>query len=158
MSESKKNTETVFTSVSKLFLVRQIAALLNLGDEGKLESFFQRVNKRLKKDNTLHTKNLENLKFNHEQTLDTLKDKLEDANEALQGAFTHVDINAIQTNGQQDQYVEVYMDNVDSHLARVQSVEKEIERENEGYEKEAKNIQDQIDSNAKRLSVIGKEV
>lgn len=156
MSNSNKNSGTQNVSTSKFALVRAIARLLNLGDEGKLESFFERVNKRLKKDNTLLTKNLENLKFNHEQTLDALKDKLEDTNDALEAAYTNVDVSSIQTNGQQEQYVETYIDNVDSHLARVQSVEKEIERENETYEKAAQKIQDQIDSNTKRLSVVGK--
>ena len=147
MSNSNKNSVTQNVSTSKFALVRAIARLLNLGDEGKLESFFERVNKTLKKENTLNTKSLENLKFNHEQKMDELKDKLEDANEALSSAYTNVNVALIQTNGQQEQYVDTYLSNIDQYIEVVQSIEKDT-----------KKIQDQIDSNKKRLSVVGELV
>jgi len=156
MSTSNKNQE-VSVSKSKFPLVRAIKAFLNLGDEGKLESFFQRVNKTLKKENTVNTKNLENLKFNHEQNLETLKDRLEDANEALDRAYMNVNVDRIQTNEQQEAHVDVYLAQIDTQLAVVSGIEKEIEKAKERYTEEAKEIQDQIDSNKKRLAKVGEE-
>lgn len=156
MSTSNKNQE-VSVSKSKFPLVRAIKAFLNLGDEGKLESFFQRVNKTLKKENTVNTKNLENLKFNHEQNLETLKDRLEDANEALDRAYMNVNVDRIQTNEQQEAHVDVYLAQIDTQLAVVSGIEKEIEEAKERYTEEAKEIQDQIDSNKKRLAKVGEE-
>lgn len=156
MSTSNKNQE-VSVSKSKFPLVRAIKAFLNLGDEGKLESFFQRVNKTLKKENTVNTKNLENLKFNHEQNLETLKDRLEDANEALDRAYMNVNVDRIQTNEQQEAHVDVYLAQIDDQLRVVSGIEKDIERAKEKYTEEAKQIQDQIDSNTKRLARVGEE-
>lgn len=156
MSTSNKNQE-VSVSKSKNPLVRAIKAFLNLGDEGKLESFFQRVNKTLKKENTVNTKNLENLKFNHEQNLETLKDRLEDANEALDRAYMNINVDRIQTNEQQEAHVDVYLAQIDDQLRVVSGIEKDIERAKERYTEDAKQIQDQIDSNTKRLARVGEE-
>ena len=97
------------------------------------------------------------MKFNHEQNLETLKDRLEDANEALDRAYMNVNVDRIQTNEQQEAHVDVYLAQIDDQLRVVSGIEKDIERAKERYTEETKQIQDQIDSNTKRLARVREE-
>ena len=151
MSNDKSNT------FSKLLIVRAISSFLKLGDDGKLESFFARVIKTLKKEISAHEKNLSNLKFNHEQEIDDLKDKWEDAKVALNESYMKVEIGQIGNNADQAIFQEVYLNNLDNHEIAVQEIEKEIENAEEAFKKEEEEIKKQILSLEKRIAKIGEE-
>lgn len=123
-------------STGKFSLTRKIAAMFKLGENGKLDSFFERVVKSLKKEKTLLTKNLDNAEFNHKQALDNIDDKLEDAKDTLQEAYTSVDLECIKTNELQKDHVEVYLSGIEGATKAVQLLEKEREKLIEAYKEE----------------------
>jgi predicted component of viral defense system (DUF524 family) len=148
------SVKTTTKSTSLLALVRKFSAVFNLGNEGKVESFYYRVIKQLKKEVITHNKNLDTIKFNHEQQLESLNDKLEDANEALSESYLNIDVDRITTNEAQTSYIEVYLDRIDIKVATVRSIESEIENENKYYYDATNRITKQIESLNKRIDII----
>lgn len=148
------SVKTTTKSTSLLALVRKFSAVFNLGNEGKVESFYYRVIKQLKKEVITHNKNLDTIKFNHEQQLESLNDKLEDANEALSESYLNIDIDRITTNEAQTSYIEVYLDRIDMRALTVKDIEAEVISENKYYEDAVDRITKQIESLNKRIDII----
>lgn len=157
MSNSKQATPAVVvTPTSKFSIVRSICALLNLGEEGKLESFLDKVVKQLKKEITVVKKNQETATFQHEQTLEDLNDKLVDAQDALTDSYLNVNVDAIQTKEQQNAYIDTYLNNVDRKKAAVIAIEEKIEAVTEAFNKKSEAATAEIASLEERLAVINK--
>lgn len=157
MSNSKQATPAVVvTPTSKFSIVRSICALLNLGEEGKLESFLDKVIKQLKKEITVVKKNQETATFQHEQTLEDLNDKLVDAQDALTDSYLNVNVDAIQTKEQQNAYIDTYLNNVDRKKAAVIAIEEKIEAVTEAFNKKSEAATAEIASLEERLAVINK--
>lgn len=150
---SKENA----TSKSKFSLVRAIAAKLNLGEEGKLDNFFAKVVKTLTREMTALKKNMDTRKFNYEQELDELHDKLIDAQDALTGTYESVDVDRIKTNEDQNNYIDVYLDNINRATQKVRDIEERIKTLQETYEEGKEETEKQIEAIATRISVIGQE-
>ncbi len=155
MSNAKQNA--VVATSSKFSIVRKISEFLKLGDDGKLDSFFTKIAKTLAKEVSAHKKNLDNLKFNHEQKIDELEDSLEDAESALAEAFLKVDIERIGNNASQAEFQEIYLANLDTHELAVQRIEKEIEKAKEKYNSNKEDIDKAIKSLEKRIKTISAE-
>lgn len=149
--------QTTVASAGKFSLTRKIASFLKLGDDGKLDSFFSKIVRTLTNEVKALQKNLDNLKFNHEQKLDDLQDKLSDAKDSLAEAFLKVNPELIANNAAQSDFMETYLSNLDDHEATVKSIEKNITDELESYKKDAKDIQDQIDSRELRIKTVSQE-
>lgn len=145
------------TPKSKFSLVRAIAAKLNLGEEGKLDNFFGKVVKTLTREMTALKKNLDTKKFNYEQQLDELHDKLVDAQEALAGTYESVDVDRIKTNEDQNNYIDVYLDNINRATQKVRDIEESIKVLQEAYEENKKVTEEQIAAINTRIETIGKE-
>jgi hypothetical protein len=157
MSNSKQATPAVVvTPTSKFSIVRSICALLNLGEEGKLESFLDKVVKQLKKEITVVKKNQETATFQHEQALEDLNDKLVDAQDALTDSYLNVNVDAIQTKEQQNAYIDTYLNNVDRKKAAVIAIEEKIEAVTEAFNKKSEAATAEIASLEERLAVINK--
>lgn len=150
---SKENA----TPKSKFSLVRAIAAKLNLGEEGKLDNFFAKVVKTLTREMTALKKNLDTRKFNYEQELDELHDKLIDAQDALKGTYESVDVDSIKTNEDQNNYIDVYLNNINRATQKVRDIEARIATLQETYEEGKEETEKQIEAIATRISVIGEE-
>lgn len=150
---SKENA----TPKSKFSLVRAIAAKLNLGEEGKLDNFFGKVVKTLTREMTALKKNLDTKKFNYEQELDELHDKLVDAQDALAGTYESVDVDRIKTNEDQNNYIDVYLANINRATQKVRDIEEQIKTLQEAYEENKKATEEQIAAINTRIETIGKE-
>jgi hypothetical protein len=134
-----KNTEsTTGFSKSKFAIVRAISIILNLGDDGKMESFLTKVI----------------LKFNYEQELQEFQEKLEDAEASFQDSLLEIDPVRIKTNEQQTAYVETYLSNIDNKTLAIKSIEKRSLQLTEVFEKAKKEIQDNIASLEKRIKAV----
>lgn len=144
-------------STSKFSIVRAISAFLKLGEDGKLDSFFNRVVKTLSKEVAAHEANLKTMAFNHEQKMDELNDQYEDATSALEEAYLKVDMQKIGTNEDQKSFQEIYLSNIDSHEKAVKKVENEIKAAKERYEERVKDVKDQIASLQTRIKKISAE-
>lgn len=154
MSNTKNVSEC---SVSKFSIVRAISAFLKLGEDGKLDSFFSRVVKTLSKEVTALKQNLKNLEFNHTTKIDELKDKLEDAQTALDESYMKVDMEKISTNESQKDFMETYLSNIDTKELAVKAIEAQIERENQSYNDDKESIDKEIESLNKRINKISAE-
>lgn len=157
MSNSKQATPVaVVTPTSKFSIVRSICALLNLGEEGKLESFLDKVVKQLKKEITVVKKNQETATFQHEQILEELNDKLVDAQDALADSYLNVNVDSIQTKEQQNSYIDIYLNNIDKKKAAVLAIESKIADTVEAYTKRSEAATAEVASLEERLAVINK--
>lgn len=145
------------SSKAKFSIVRVIMTMLNLGEEGKISSFFLKVEKKLKREINILSRNLETVKSQTEQRIEDLTDQLQDANDTLNQAYYHVDLDNLQTNESQSNYVDVYLDNIDSKLKQVRKIQKQIEEEKDSFEKFKKETEEQIASLQKRIDIITKE-
>ncbi len=145
------------SDLRKFALARKISEFLKLGEDGKLDSFFSRVEKTLKKEISAHNKNLDILKFNYEQELDTLEDRLEDAKAALVNAYMKVEVAEIGNNAKEQAYMEVYLENIDNHEIKVQEIEQEIEIASKEYQEAKTGVEAQIASSNKRIVKITEE-
>lgn len=157
MSNSKQATPVaVVTPTSKFSIVRSICALLNLGEEGKLESFLDKVVKQLKKEITVVKKNQDTAVFLHEQALEELNDKLVDAQDALRDSYLAVNVDAIQTKEQQNAYIDTYLSKIDAKKAAVLAIEAKIEQVIEAYNKKSEASAAEVASLQERLDTIAK--
>jgi len=127
-----------------LKIVSKIKEMLNIGDEGKISNFINKVIKKLTRDLHLQEKNLDTLKFNHSQILDRLGEKLEDVKQAFEDAYTNVQLSQISTSQDQDSYVENYLTGIETNYVAVQKVESEIKQAIEEFNTEQERIKDQI--------------
>lgn len=143
--------------VSEFALVKKIVALLKIGDQGKLESFFSRVCKNLKKEISALEKTMDVAKFEFERNLDDLNDKLEDAQEAYTASLMQVDVESIKTNEDQNKYVDIYLSNIDRKHSEVIALENKITKLKEEYQQANELTEKQISSLKKRLAEVGKK-
>lgn len=94
---------------SKFNIVNKIMAMLNIGEQGQLDSFFSKIKKdaenRVKKLNS----NISTLDINHKIALDELNDKIEDAEAQVEAAYSNVDLESIKTNQDQTNYMSTYL-------------------------------------------------
>ncbi len=154
---SKENTNSVVKSLSKLAIVRRAMAFLNLGEEGKLESFYGKVIYTLNKEKKIINQNIAQAKFNHESDLETFDENLKDAQDAFEHAKIDVDPSKIATNADQTAYVDAFLNNLDSKALAVKKIEKQIESAKESYEKAIKEYNEEIESLDKRIDFLSLE-
>lgn len=153
-----KNSEnTQDCSIFEFSISRVVCTLLKLGNGGKLDSFLNRVLKTLKKEITLLKKNLDTLQFSHDQNLEDLEDKLQDAQDSLDNSYLDIDVDKIATNESQKDYEEIYLQNIDNHMAKVKEIEKKIESAKETFSIAADNIQEEIQSRETRINTISQK-
>ena len=126
---TKKEENVVLTAVYSLS--RKIAASFNLGDGGKLDSFFDKIDRKTSRNIRGLEKNIEAEEFNLTSVLEKLQENLEDAKVELQEAYSSVDLDKIQTNQAQTDYIPVYLKNIDEKKKEVSRIEKQIESEKE---------------------------
>lgn len=149
MSTPSNNVSVIYR------IARTISATLKLGDAGKLDSFLGRVVKQLEKEIKGLKRALGNEEYNHENRLEELNDKLADAKNQRNDAYLAIDMDQIGTNQKEADYVDVYLENLDTHDEAVEKIEAQIERENENFEEYKKDNQERIDSLQVRIDEIG---
>jgi ABC-type Zn uptake system ZnuABC Zn-binding protein ZnuA len=144
-------------SVSKFAIVRKIAELLNLGTDGKLDSFLTRVVKTLSNEMKTLVKNLDTIDFRYKADRESLEDELEDAEEALATAYLNVNIDSINTNELQKAHVEEYLDMLDNHLEEVENVKSRLEKLDKRNEADIAETNERLESLKKRIAAISAE-
>jgi hypothetical protein len=113
--------------IAQLGIVKSIMVHLNLKDEGKLGSFFQRELKKLRSKIKAATQSIAILEFNASTQLEELKDALEDAIQAKRDAFMNVDPKDVATNAMQNDYSSVFWGGVIEAENNLDYIEKQIE-------------------------------
>lgn len=138
--------------VSSLAIVNTVAAILNLGEFGKVENFFNKAVSTLRREIETAERSKKNAEHNHSIALATYQEQLEDAEATVEDAFTNVNIDKLQTNEMQREYLEVYFSNIDRAEEKKIVIENKIKTATEAYEEQIKELNEQIDVRLVRLS------
>lgn len=138
--------------VSSLAIVNTVAAILNLGEFGKVENFFNKAVGTLRREIETAERSKKNAEHNHSIALATYQEQLEDAEATVEDAFTNVNIDKLQTNEMQREYLEVYFSNIDRAEEKKIVIENKIKTTTEAYEEQIKELNEQIDVRLVRLS------
>ena len=125
-------------------VIERIKDKLGLTDDGKIEIFFNKQIKNLERSITTLKKNAENSRFNHDQHAESLREKLEDAQDALEAAYEDVSVDQISSNANADAFATVYWDRIDRAEANVQEIEAAIKANEESKEKYDTAVADKI--------------
>lgn len=142
------------TQTQSTGIVARIMRILKLDDAGKVQSFFDREKKKLSRDITTLNKNIENVKFNSERTLDEYREKLEDAEVALENAYAGVTLADIENNAKQEEFSGKYWYAIDVATEKVENIKKRIKDETENTEKSIESFEKQIEELKFRISKI----
>jgi len=117
---SNKNETPVVKA--KFSIVRRIVAFLELGENGKLDSFFLRVEKTLNREIEAYKKNIDIIKFEAKQKADEYDDKIEDAEKAVEEAFMNVTPEQVDSNQKQVDFLDSYLSNLKRAKSAVTSL------------------------------------
>jgi hypothetical protein len=148
----------IATSLSKLAIVRAAFAFLNLGDDGKIESFINRVIRKLSTEVKILKQNLTQKEFIYEQEKETLTEKLEDAEVACEHALIDINVALIATNEAQEKYSETYIDNIDNKYLAAASIKEKLTKLDEVYAKDVEDLNKEIASLEKRINILSATV
>lgn len=146
LNEKKEGKGLVMTLVSK------IAAALKLGDEGKLQSFMDRIIRDSNREVTRLSQNLSTEKISYDHSLEKLNDDLADAKQALEDAYMNVDVARIGTNADQDAYKATYLHGIEEAEKAIDRIEERITHLKEVYSKSKKDITEQINAYKARIA------
>ena len=112
---------------SQYKLVNRVMTALNLGDSGKVESFFNRTRKSLqvKIDKLEANESTSALQFkiSHNE----LTSNIEDATEDLSNAYINVMIERISNNAAQDSFMKEYLSNIERKEDKLASLTADLE-------------------------------
>lgn len=163
MSKNSKKTKNMeknqnqSNSVKSLGIVKAVMAFFNLGEEGKLASFFGKLIRQYEKAIQALKHNLSTVNFNHERNLENLNEQLQDANDNLEDAYRNVDIERIKTNADQDSFMKIYENSLDEAETRISRIESSIEAAKEAHEAQVIEINDQIAEYQRRIDNLTKD-
>lgn len=135
-------------------IVAKIMAALKLGEEGKIGSFFNRLesdfNRQIKAIE--HNISGENLEFDH--NLRSLEEQLEDAIAAVENAWMNVTAENVATNSLQDSFKDSYLYAIERAETKVKDIESDIKDLNTRHERMIKDLNEQIEKYQARLDRI----
>ena len=107
-------------------LVAIIAAALNLGDEGKLASFFAREERDLERSIKGRETNILTLKHNRDSRVLEIEDQIEDQGQALEEAYTNITPEDVATNADQRSFSKQYWAEVENASTLLEGMKKSI--------------------------------
>ena len=135
-------------------IVSKIMTILNLGEEGKVGSFFNGLEKHYSSHISKLEHNKKSLEFKYESDVDNLNDRLADAKEDLENSWLSIDVEKIQTREDQKNYINVYNQNISRATAVVEGLEDDLENLKKSHEDAIKDIENQIAEYTARLNKI----
>jgi len=124
-----------------------VMTLFNLGDEGKVLSFFGRAAKKLKKDEKIIQQNLGTLELELTNLKDDYADALQDSIVKESDSWTNLEMDQLATNASQDDFMETY-------FSRIDAAEKATARLKERFEEEIKEKEEQIEATKESLAKV----
>lgn len=152
-----QNNDAVVESKSEFALVRRIVNFFKLGEEGKIESFFEKQRKVMKREIAKVQTALSVMKLAHENNIEDLTERLEDAQEAVTTAYVNVDPDRVASNALQAEFGPVYWKNVELAEANVKTLEEQIEAATESHNDEVKKLNEQIAERKRRMVKISEK-
>lgn len=142
------------TQTKKLGIVEKIMRKLQLGDEGKIGSFFDKQVKKAEKAIRDFKRNQETLKNRYEDDVVDLKDQLQDANEALADAYEAVTPDDVHNNAAMSAFEDVYWSNVKAAKQKVERLTNQIEAKEKSHKEDMEKIDKEIAAWKERITAL----
>lgn len=142
------------TQVTELAIVKRIMTKLQLGDAGKLGAFFSKQVKNSQKEIRDLERNKVTLKNEYNDSLEDLKDQIEDATEALVDAYDNVTPDDVKNNKAMAEFEEIYWAGVKSAQRKLENLKEQMKREKEEYKDEVKEIDEEITLHKARIEAL----
>ena len=125
-------------------MYEKVAAFLKLGDDGKLQSFYSRLQRTIEQDIKKQRTSRNILESNFAETTEQIGYDLADAKEAVDSAWMNVTAEQVATNELQAQFMHTYLEGISRAEARVTAIENELKFATEAHEQALKTIDDKI--------------
>lgn len=135
-------------------IVAKIMAIQNLGEEGKVGSFFYGLEKHYNSNISKLEHNLTSYKFKYDSEVDAIQDRLADAKEDLENAWLNIDLEKIQTREDQKEYINEYNNSISRAIAVIEGLEDELEKLEKSYKETVETTESQIYEYKSRLEKI----
>ena len=142
------------TQVTEFAIVKAIMVKLQLGDAGKLGSFFAKQVKNAEKSIRDLDRNKTTLKNQYNDDVQDVKDQIEDANEALVDAYENVSPDDVKNNAAMLKFEDTYWGNVQYAKNKVEGLEARLKELKEDHKDEIKDIDDEIVLHKERIEVL----
>lgn len=144
--------------MKNLGIVKSFMAFFNLEEEGKVLSFYGKVEKAIEKEIKVTEFNYEHDKFRIEGEISDLKDQLEDAKDEFEQSFIDVDMNDIQTKQQQENAVDSYLYNIKDKESKVKRIEALLADKKTELKELTSNKKENLDKLNSRLSKLSEGI
>ena len=141
----------------KFTIVQRIIAFIKGGDESKIISFVEMIERHSKNEVKKLKMNLVRLEQDHKMSLEEIDDKIEDTELRVSEAYVNIDVEKIQTKESQKSYMEVYMRNISQEENELQRLKETREKVIESYNDKKKSYNEQIEKIEARVAKILQE-
>lgn len=122
----------------------KVAAFLKLGDEGKLQSFYTRLQRTVEQDIKKLTTSRGILVSNFQEATEQYQYDLQDATEAVDSAWMNVTPEQVATNELQADFMQTYLNGVSRAEAKVTALENQRKAAEEAHASALQAIDDKI--------------
>lgn len=151
---STQAEKSVKDSVKELAIVKAIMEKLQLGDEGKIGSFFTKQVKSSEKAIRDLNRNITTLKNRYDDDVQDLEDKIQDAQEALVDAYQAVTPEDVPNNAAMAEFADTYWYNVGNAKAKVERLVKELEGLEEDHKKSVEKYEKEVAAHKERINYL----
>lgn len=127
-------------------LVAFILKVLKLGDDAKIDAFFDGQVKALNRDIKTAKQNISHHETNITNIKEDYEAKIEDSKENIKSAYVNLDLTRLGTNGSRNEYASEYWE-------QVGKAEKHLENLNSSLEKTVKYEEDEIEKYNKQIEI-----
>lgn len=140
---------------SKFNITRRVLAFFNVGDDGKVDSFFIGLEKELKSEISRRQHNIGSLNFEHDALISRLNDNLEDAKLTLDNAWLNVNPEVIgSTRESQKSYRAQYLAGIEKATQEVEDLQDSIEKANKQHTEKLETLEKEIKELSYRIEKI----
>jgi VIT1/CCC1 family predicted Fe2+/Mn2+ transporter len=140
--------------MKKKGIVASIMAALKLGEEGKIGSFFNKLENEFEREIKSIQHNIKGEELEHDHAVESLKAKIEDAKKAIEDAWMNITAEQVATNAMQESFKSDYLTNVTRKEMELERLEDQLKRINGSYESSIKDLNEQIEKYEARLAKI----
>ena len=135
-------------------IVAKIMAMLKLGEEGKIGSFFSRLETDFNRQIKAIRHNITAAQFEYEQQIEHLKERLQDAEAAVEDAWMNIKAEDVTTNAAQDVFKHSYLEKIADAEHNVERIKQQLEDAKDEHKEQLDDLNEQISKYEARLAKI----
>ena len=146
---SNQNNQTAPAATG---LLGKIMKMLKLDEAGKIGTFLEKEVKICNNEIKALGHNKSALEFNFNSAKDALTDRIEDAKEAVETAYTGIKLSDIENNEAQASFREKFWQNIKRRENTLASLEEELKDLTKAFEEDIKENKEQVDKYKARIA------